>query len=103
MTGRARSTPTGRSHGRSVRAATTTTAADSGSRTQSGTGSEWPTVLGVLHEAHMPMLSRNLVYTALTRARERFYAAGSASAWVKAAGRQREERNTALLERVRGR
>ncbi|MDL2344680.1 ATP-dependent RecD-like DNA helicase [Deinococcus sp. MIMF12] len=66
-------------------------------------GSEWPTVLGVLHEAHMPMLSRNLVYTALTRARERFYAVGSASAWQKAAGRQREERNTALLERVRGR
>ncbi|GMA15011.1 ATP-dependent RecD-like DNA helicase [Deinococcus metallilatus] len=66
-------------------------------------GSEWPTVLGVLHEAHMPMLSRNLVYTALTRARERFYAVGSASAWAKAAGRQREERNTALLERIRGR
>lgn len=66
-------------------------------------GSEWPTVLGVLHEAHMPMLSRNLVYTALTRARERFFAAGSASAWSKAAVRQREERNTALLERIRKR
>ncbi|WP_027460935.1 SF1B family DNA helicase RecD2 [Deinococcus murrayi] len=65
-------------------------------------GSEWPTVLGVLHEAHMPMLSRNLAYTALTRARERFCAVGSASAWEKAAGRQREERHTALLERVRG-
>lgn len=66
-------------------------------------GSEWGTVLGVLHEAHMPMLSRNLAYTALTRARERFYAVGSASAWQKAAGRQREERNTALLERIRER
>ncbi|WP_288431948.1 ATP-dependent RecD-like DNA helicase [uncultured Deinococcus sp.] len=66
-------------------------------------GSEWPQVLGVLHEAHMPMLSRNLVYTALTRARDRFHAAGSASAWVRAAGRQREARNTALLERIQTR
>ena len=66
-------------------------------------GSEWNTVLGVLHEAHMPMLSRNLVYTALTRARERFFAVGSASAWEKAATRQREARNTALLERIQAR
>ncbi|WP_119673342.1 ATP-dependent RecD-like DNA helicase [Deinococcus sp. RM] len=66
-------------------------------------GSEWGTVLGVLHEAHMPMLSRNLVYTALTRARDRFYAVGSATAWQRAATRQREERCTALLERIRGR
>ncbi len=65
-------------------------------------GSEWPTVLGVLHEAHMPMLSRNLVYTALTRARDRFFAVGSASAWQIAATRQREARNTALLERIKG-
>ncbi|MHA0033747.1 SF1B family DNA helicase RecD2 [Deinococcus sp. PESE-13] len=64
-------------------------------------GSEWGTVLGVLHEAHMPMLSRNLVYTALTRARDRFFSAGSASAWQIAAARQREARNTALLERIR--
>ncbi len=65
-------------------------------------GSEWETVLGVLHEAHAPMLSRNLVYTALTRARERFVAAGSERAWSIAAGRQREERCTYLLERIRG-
>lgn len=66
-------------------------------------GSEWSTVLGVLHEAHMPMLSRNLVYTALTRAKDRFFSAGSASAWQIAATRQREARNTALLERIQGR
>jgi len=65
-------------------------------------GSEWETVLGVLHEAHAPMLSRNLAYTALTRARERFVAAGSERAWATAAGRQREERCTYLLERIRG-
>ena len=66
-------------------------------------GGKQGTVLGVLHEAHMPMLSRNLVYTALTRAREGFYAAGSASSWHIAATRQRETRNTALLERIRHR
>ncbi|WP_424952191.1 ATP-dependent RecD-like DNA helicase [Deinococcus sp.] len=65
-------------------------------------GSEWETVLGVLHEVHAPMLSRNLVYTALTRARERFVAAGSERAWAIAAGKQREERCTYLLERIRG-
>ena len=66
-------------------------------------GSEWPAVVGVLHEAHMPMLSRPLAYTALTRAREEFHAVGSASAWARAAASQKEERYTALLERVRGR
>ncbi|MFC4455753.1 ATP-dependent RecD-like DNA helicase [Deinococcus sonorensis] len=64
-------------------------------------GSEWGTVLGVLHEVHAPMLSRNLAYTALTRARERFVAAGSTRAWEVAARRQREERCTHLLERIR--
>lgn len=64
-------------------------------------GSEWKTVLGVLHEAHQPMLTRHLAYTALTRARERFLAVGSASAWEKAASHAGEERYTALLERVR--
>lgn len=63
-------------------------------------GSEWSTVLLVLHEAHSPMLLRNLVYTALTRAKEQFVAAGSHSAWVTAATRQREPRHTALLERI---
>ena len=66
-------------------------------------GSEWPAVVGVLHEAHMPMLSRPLAYTALTRAREAFHAVGSASAWARAAAAQREERYTALLERIQGR
>lgn len=63
-------------------------------------GSEWPTVLLALHQTHMPMLTRNLVYTALTRARERFFAVGSADAWRIAIKRQREERYSALLERI---
>ena len=52
---------------------------------------------------HLRRFSPEGMARALTRARERFFAAGSASAWSKAAVRQREERNTALLERVRGR
>lgn len=65
-------------------------------------GSEWKTVLCVLHEAHANMLSRNLAYTALTRASSRFLAVGSQRAWQIAATRQREVRHTHLLERIRG-
>lgn len=64
-------------------------------------GSEWPTVIMALHEAHMPMLSRNLAYTALTRASQSFVAVGSASAWQIAASRQRAERYSGLLSRIR--
>ncbi|PYE52926.1 SF1B family DNA helicase RecD2 [Deinococcus yavapaiensis] len=65
-------------------------------------GSEWRTVLCALHESHANMLSRNLAYTALTRARENFVAVGSSRAWTIAATRQREVRHTYLLERIRG-
>ncbi len=65
-------------------------------------GSEWRTVLGVLHETHANMLSRNLAYTALTRASEKFVAVGSRRAWEIAATRAREVRHTYLLERIRG-
>jgi exodeoxyribonuclease V alpha subunit len=65
-------------------------------------GSEWRTVLGVLHETHANMLSRNLAYTALTRASEQFVAVGSRRAWEIAATRTREVRHTHLLERIRG-
>lgn len=64
-------------------------------------GSEWRCVLGVLHETHANMLSRNLAYTALTRASQRFLAVGSARAWDIAASRQREVRHTHLLDRIR--
>jgi len=33
-------------------------------------GSEWPCVVSVIHKAHTYMLSRNLIYTAATRARK---------------------------------
>jgi exodeoxyribonuclease V alpha subunit len=34
-------------------------------------GSEWPSVVVVLSQSHYLMLQRNLLYTALTRARQR--------------------------------
>ena len=34
-------------------------------------GSEWPSVVVVLSQSHFLMLQRNLLYTALTRARRR--------------------------------
>jgi len=66
-------------------------------------GSEWNAVIGVLHEIHYNMLSRELAYTALTRARKRFVAAGSAKAWEMAAARHRDPRYSHLLERIQGR
>ena len=66
-------------------------------------GSEWNAVIGVLHEIHYNMLSRELAYTALTRARKRFVAAGSAKAWEMAAARHRDPRYSHLLERIKGR
>jgi len=66
-------------------------------------GSEWNAVIGVLHEIHYNMLSRELAYTALTRARKKFVAAGSAKAWEMAAARHRDPRYSHLLERIQGR
>jgi len=66
-------------------------------------GSEWNAVIGVLHEIHYNMLSRELAYTALTRARKRFVAAGSAKAWEMAAARHRDPRYSHLLKRIQGR
>jgi exodeoxyribonuclease V alpha subunit len=66
-------------------------------------GSEWPIVVGVLHDSHHNMLSKDLAYTALTRASQQFVAAGSLRAWEVASGRSREERLSYLLERIRQR
>ncbi|MBB6099248.1 exodeoxyribonuclease V alpha subunit [Deinobacterium chartae] len=66
-------------------------------------GSEWPVVVGVLHDTHYNMLSRELAYTALTRAARTFIGVGSRRAWEVAASRRRELRYSHLLERVRER
>ncbi|ADY27475.1 helicase, RecD/TraA family (plasmid) [Deinococcus proteolyticus MRP] len=63
-------------------------------------GSEWPVVIGVLSDVHGRMLTRNLAYTALTRAKESFHSAGQRHAWTRAAGQQQLKRLTKLRTRV---
>ena len=65
-------------------------------------GSEWPSVIGVLSDAHGRMLTRNLAYTALTRAKESFHSVGQLMAWKKAASQAQDKRLTRLRERVMG-
>ena len=50
-------------------------------------GSEYPAVVLVLHRMHGIMLRRNLVYTALTRAKRFFCGVGESGAWGRAASR----------------
>jgi exodeoxyribonuclease V alpha subunit len=48
-------------------------------------GSEWPTVIAVLHRAQRPMLLRELAYTAVTRTSLQLILAGELEAWEEAA------------------
>lgn len=63
-------------------------------------GSEWSKVLTILHDTQAPMLSRELAYTALTRAKDQFIGVGSLNAWRNAALRHREPRLSKLTERL---
>ncbi|MBN1605143.1 MAG: exodeoxyribonuclease V subunit alpha [Polyangiaceae bacterium] len=64
-------------------------------------GSEFEHVLLVLPEPSSPLLTRELLYTAVTRARERVTIVGSAESVVAGAGR-RTERASGLGELLRG-
>lgn len=65
-------------------------------------GSEYPAVVVVVHHAHFVMLRRNLLYTALTRARRFAVVLGSARGLRTAVGRTGgDERHTGLAERLR--
>ncbi len=65
-------------------------------------GSEYPAVIVAVHHGHFVMLRRNLLYTALTRARRFACIIGSARALRTAAGRAGgDERYTRLAERLR--
>jgi exodeoxyribonuclease V alpha subunit len=70
-------------------------------------GSEYPAVVLVLHPAHGIMLRRNLVYTALTRARRFFCGVGERVAWERAVARRevgrRHTRLAGLLAEDAGR
>jgi exodeoxyribonuclease V alpha subunit len=60
-------------------------------------GSEWPGVVLVAASAHGPMLSRNLLYTALTRARRAAVLIGDEAALARAVAETRDlERCTGL-------
>ncbi len=67
-------------------------------------GSEFDHVVFVLPEADSPLLSRELVYTAITRARNKVTLVGHGASFVRAVGR-RIQRSSGLgerLERMRG-
>jgi exodeoxyribonuclease V alpha subunit len=65
-------------------------------------GSEYPCVVVPLHSQHYVMLERNLLYTALTRARKLVVIVGEPRALAVAVGNRRtRERYTRLAERLR--
>ena len=66
-------------------------------------GSEYPAVVIPLMTSHFPMLSRNLVYTAVTRAKRLCVLVADPRALRIALGELRkEQRMTGLVERLRG-
>jgi exodeoxyribonuclease V alpha subunit len=66
-------------------------------------GSEYPAVVVPLMTSHFPMLSRNLLYTAVTRAKRLCVLVADPRALRVALGEQRRERRaTGLTERLRG-
>jgi exodeoxyribonuclease V alpha subunit len=65
-------------------------------------GSEYPVVVLVLHRQHWVMLQRNLLYTAVTRARRQVVVLGEAYALRTAIRNARvQERWTRLAARLR--
>jgi len=57
-------------------------------------GSEWKKVLLFLHHTHSTMISRELLYTAVTRARESLYIVGEKNTFEVGVERQRIKGNT---------
>jgi exodeoxyribonuclease V alpha subunit len=61
-------------------------------------GSEWPGVVLLASSAYGPVLTRNLLYTALTRARRAVLVVGDEAALARAVGETRDqERSTGLV------
>jgi exodeoxyribonuclease V alpha subunit len=60
-------------------------------------GSEYPVVVYILSTSHYIMLNRNLLYTGLTRGKERVYLVGQAKAFHMALNNEvNQSRNTVL-------
>lgn len=62
-------------------------------------GSEWPTVIFVAHKQHSFMLSRSLLYVAVTRARHRVVVVGDREAVARAVRKVDDLRRKTLLQR----
>lgn len=65
-------------------------------------GSEFKTVVIPLTMSHSTMLTRKLIYTALTRAKEKAVLIGTKKAYWMAVKNDRSTRNTRLADRIRG-
>jgi exodeoxyribonuclease V alpha subunit len=66
-------------------------------------GSEWPWIVVVCHSTHSYMLSRQLLYTGITRAKKGVVLVGDKTGLDRAlANTAPEKRNTGLVERLRG-
>ncbi len=66
-------------------------------------GSEWPWVIVVVHSTHTFMLTRQLLYTGVTRAKEGVIIVGNDKGIAGALKSERDiARNTALCDRIRG-
>ena len=66
-------------------------------------GSEWLTVIVVVHNTHTYMLTRQLLYTAITRGKKRVVIVGNDRGLEHALKSKRDSaRNTALCDRIRG-
>lgn len=66
-------------------------------------GSEFPWVIVVCHSTHSYTLTRQLLYTAITRAKQGVILVGDDTGLARALdGRRRPTRNTTLIERIKG-
>ncbi len=65
-------------------------------------GSEFPAVVMPIHSQHYMMLQRNLLYTAITRAKKLVVLVGTRDALQKAVDNKVAERHSGLLHRLRG-
>lgn len=66
-------------------------------------GSEWDDVLVVCHSTHSYMLTRRLIYTAITRAKKSVTIVGDEQGLHRAVNNNRERlRHTSLVERITG-
>lgn len=65
-------------------------------------GSEFPVVIVVLTNQMVPMLNRNLLYTAITRAKKSLILVGDYRAFERAAQQAVPPRQTALVQRLTG-